>query len=500
MKSNMLRKIKLNALAGYMHFCISSILVFFISPLLVKFLGSSIFGVWKNIQAILSFATIADGRSSQALKWIIANDESFDDIQYKQQSVGSALRVWMYFLPFVTLIVISLVYSLPFLINGLEQSYHSIIYQAGFILGANLLISPLLKIPDAILVGTNKGYKSTFIQLFFVIVSNILMLWVSYLGYGLIGLSFVVLIVTLMNASFIFLICKRNVNWLGIQKPNKSQVREFFKFSFWVFIWSFVMKLILSTEIILIGYLISSEVVANYVFSTYVVQLAISFALLTGSAITPSLGNLIGAKEVEKSKNVVDTLRDIVSFIALFFASLIILINEDFIGLWMGESYYLGDNSNILVVSIMIFLVLTRVEGQVQDLSLNIKNKVISGFIISILSMVLGFVGYLYLNNRLEGLLLGVLIGRVIMNFVFVNMVNKMLGLKLNCMRYFYLIIFLIILHQVERFLPVASTWSVLIFKSVSVSAAILPLCFFLLLSKTTKHGIYSQFYTRFRL
>jgi O-antigen/teichoic acid export membrane protein len=487
---NMFKRAKLNAITGYISFIISSVLIFFISPFLIKFLGPSIFGVWKTIQRTLSFASIVDGRSAQALKWIIANDESSNNIKIKQQAVGSALKIWLYFLPFVILIVFFLVYNLPSLINGLDANLYPVIYQAGLILGANLLLDPLLRIPDAILVGTNRGYKSTFIQILGILISNSLMLLVSFLGYGLIGLSYVVLIVTLFNAILIYWICNRNIDWFGIQKPSKEQVHEFFNFSFWVFAWSFVIKLILSTEILLIGYLISSEMVTNYVLSTYMIQLVISIALLTGSAITPSLGNLIGSNEMQKSKEIVRSLREVITFIALFFGSLIILINKDFVSLWMGEVYYLGSYSNILIVATMIILVLTRLEGQVQDLSLNIKNKVISGFLVSTLSVALGFVCFHYFQNKIEGLFFGILIGRIILNLIFTNMVNRMMELKSNYARYILLIILLIILFQIEKLMPTASSWTAFIFKSISISMILLPLYFLILFSKSTKNNI----------
>lgn len=486
----MLKKIKLNAIAGYLHFAVNSLLVFFISPFLVKFLGAGIFGIWRNIQAVLSFASIADGRSTQALKWVIANDESFKDLDYKQRSVGSALKIWLYFLPFLTLIVFLLVYSLPAVINGLDENSYSLIYQVGFILGANLLLNPLLKIPDAILVGTNQGYKSTFVQIFFVMISNALMLLVSYFGYGLLGLSYVVLLVTTLNALLIYWICKKNVSWFGLRNPTKKQVKKFFRFSFWVFIWSFVMKLILSTEILLIGYLISSEMVTNYVFSVYILQLAVSVALLTGSAVTPGLGNLIGAKEMEKSRAMVSTLREVIAFIALFFGSLVILINRDFVHLWMGESFYVGSYSNLLIVFSMILLITTRFEGQVQDLSLKIKNKVLAGFVVSILSALLGIIGFYYFDNRLEGLFIGILIGRLTLNLIFSIMVNKMMGIKTHHFRFIYLLIFIAILFHIESFLPFASTWLTLIGKFLVISLILIPTYFFIFFSKPSKKTI----------
>mgnify|MGYP006147527565 CR=1 FL=1 len=489
MKSNMLKKIKLNVLSGYLNFAITSCLLFFISPFLIKFLGDSVFGIWKSIQKILTFASIADGKSTQALKWIIANDESKSNIKVKQQAVGSALRVWLYFLPFVILIVILLVCNLPSLINDLDPSLYSVLYQTGFILGANILLNPLLKIPDAILVGTNNGYKSNFIQIFGTIVSNLLMLLSSSLGYGLIGLSFVVFTVTLFNAFFIFWICNKSISWLGVQKPTKIQVNEFFQFSFWVFLWSFVMKLILASEILLIGYLISSEMVTNYVFSAYLIQLAVSLGLLTGSAITPSLGNLIGANEMKRSQVIVVALRDIITLIALFFGSIVILINKDFVSLWMGESYYLGHYANILIVFTMVFLVLARIEGQIQDLTLNIKNKVIIGILVSTISVAFGFFGFYFLEN-IEGIFLGILIGRILMYISFNYMVNQFTKLKPNYFKYFCVILILTMLFQIVEFIPTVNSWFSLMFKLIIISVIILPIYFLIILSKSSRNTV----------
>ena len=61
------------------------------------------------------------------------------------------------------------------------------------------------------------------------------------------------------------------------------------------------------TEILLVGYLLNPKMVTNYVFSAYMVQIAISFALLSGSAITPSLGRLIGENNTSKAKIIVTT-------------------------------------------------------------------------------------------------------------------------------------------------------------------------------------------------
>ena len=236
------------------------------------------------------------------------------------------------------------------------------------------------------------------------------------------------------------------------------------------------------------------QAITNYVFSTYIIQLAVSVALLTGSAITPTLGSFIGAKDIKKSRFIVSNVRELITFIAILFGSLVILINRDFIELWMGHKFYVGRYSNILIVFSMVFLILTRFEGQVEDLSLKIKNKVIAGFILSIFSILLGIIGFYLFQNRVEGLFLGILIGRVALYFVFTNIVNKMIGITSNNIKFIYLLICLGILFGIENFLPVTTTWVAFISKLIIVFFMLVVLYFLIVFSKFNRRRILNVF------
>jgi O-antigen/teichoic acid export membrane protein len=495
--TNLLYKAKLNAIVHYLNFGVSSILVFLLSPYLVTFLGNYSFGVWKSIQKILTFASVADGRATQALKWVIANDEGKDDFSIKQQAIGSSLKVWLYFLPFMLLIISLLVWNLPNLINNLDNSLYESVYLVGFILGANMLINPLLAIPDAILVGTNNGYKSTSIQIIGVVFSNCLMLLAAYLGYGIIGLASVILLVTLMNAVFIFFVCKKNIPWLGIQKPSKEQIKEFFGFSFWIFLWSFVQKLIVSTEILMIGFLINPETVSNYVFTTYIVQLAISIAIISVSSITPGLGKVIGAKEFDKAREITKSLRSVVIFIAAFFGGVILLLNRNFVSLWMGETYFMGEYSNLLIVLIMVHLAILRSDGQVQDLSLKIRSKVIYGGLFAILCFVFAFIGFELLGKRVEGIFLGILIGRVSHVFVFQKLVNKMLTMKAN--KKIILYAYLVALFFLGKVFIYCETWFGFFMSLIVTSCLLFVVCFKVFFPKSDQKKLTSLVFMKIR-
>ena len=181
------------------------------------------FGIWTSIQKYFTFASVADGRTTQALKWIIAKNESHNSDVDKKSAIGSAVVISVLLIP-ISLIVLSIIiYLLPHLINNLSPSDISIVTNTALILGVNILLNPIMGIPDSVLVGTNNGYKSTFIQVFFMVSLNLTMLFCVYLGYGLVTLAITVVSITLLKFLTVFVLTKSLIPWFGIAKPSKRK-------------------------------------------------------------------------------------------------------------------------------------------------------------------------------------------------------------------------------------------------------------------------------------
>ena len=77
-----------NFFAYYANFIATAVIGFFINPLMLAALGPLVFGVWKSLQRYLDFATLADGRSAQALKWIVASRSNLPDDE-KRRDIGA---------------------------------------------------------------------------------------------------------------------------------------------------------------------------------------------------------------------------------------------------------------------------------------------------------------------------------------------------------------------------------------------------------------------------
>jgi O-antigen/teichoic acid export membrane protein len=418
---------KNNALSGLIFFIVNTLVALVLNPILVNYLGSTYFGIWKSIDHFLGFASIADGKGSQALKWTIANQEASNDLDKKRREVGSALFVWFVFLPVLSGIVSLLIYFSPFLVKGIDESEYNLVRFLVFLLGLNLIITPLFGISESILVGVNKGYIANYVKLFWLIVSSFLMYVVLYSGYSIEELALVTLAITTFRGIHYFFICKHNVSWFNIKKPTKNDLSTFFKFSSWKLIWSFIARFLMSSEIIFLSILVSATSVSQYIFTGYIAIVGITLSAIVSSAITPGLGRLIGNKEFGKSREIIKQLRELLLVTSFFIAAAMLLLNKSFVFLWAGEKLFLGDLNNILIALLMIQLILIRNEAFLIDLSLNIKSKVMIGFVSVILSVVCSLVGYYYIWNNISSIFIGIFLGRLIMLLLFPYLTNKMI-------------------------------------------------------------------------
>lgn len=493
---SLIKKAKANASTGLLFFAIKIVVTLIMNPLLIQYLGSIHFGIWKAIENILGFASVADGKATQALKWTIANQESSNDFDKKRRSVSSAIIIWILFLPLLAVIVSLLIIYSPHLINNLSPVDYGLVSIVILLLGINLIITPLVGIPESLIIGTNKGYIANYINIIWVIIAAITTFIVLYLGYGLLEITTVILLTTLARGINTFILAKKRIEWLGIRKPSKLEIKSFFKFSSWVLAWSFVSRFLLTSEILLIGILIGASSISQYVFTSYIAITGISVAAIITSSITPGLGMLIGKKEFNEARKIIDQLRELTFAFAIFTACAILLLNKSFVYLWAAEDLFLSFQSNFLIALIMIQLIIIRNEAFLIDLSLNIRNKVLIGAFSVLLSIILASIAYKEFQT-VSSLLIGLLIGRIPLMIIFPIMTNKM-TLKNNNLtfRNTYKYIFSALLLLSSSYIGSIqniSSWIELISISLIESLICIILIFFTILDKKNKQLIKSK-------
>ncbi|MGW0161211.1 lipopolysaccharide biosynthesis protein [Mycobacterium sp. NPDC003323] len=412
-----------NFAAYYANFIVVAAAGFIVNPILLGALGPVMFGIWKSLQRYLDFATVADGRASQALKWIVASRRDLSD-QELRRDVGAAVIIWFRWLPVALTLAVGVTIAMPVLIKDIPPDAKQLAYSVAAILAANTLLAGVLTIPDSVLVGVNQGYRSMIVNTATVIATNTAMVAAAMMGYPLWSLAAFVLLGAVFNFVINRQIVKRAVPWWGLARPERSDLRRVFSYSTWTLGWVAVDKLFVASELIIISVMIGVTGVTQYTFTTYVMQFVTSIALITASGFMPTLGSQLARSDLDAAAERSRSVRHLVLGVAVIGSSAVLALNGAFVDWWVGPAQYMGTVLNALLVICGLQLASIRVDGQILDVTMRIAPKVLFGLGVSIGGILVGCLVY-FTTNSLVLALAAVILVRSVCNLAFPCLVAR---------------------------------------------------------------------------
>jgi O-antigen/teichoic acid export membrane protein len=412
-----------NIVTYYLNFVVVAAVGFIVNPLLLGALGPVLFGIWKSLQRYLDFATVADGRASQALKWIVASRSTLSD-QERRRDIGAAIIVWFYWLPAAALVAAGVTLAVPLLIRGIPEDARSVAFAAAAILAANTVLAGLLALPDSVLTGVNQGYKSMLITTLVFIISNAAMIVAAISGGPLWSLAVIILIAAILNAALTLMVAKRAVPWWGISRPTRHDVRRVLGYSSWTLGSMLVDKLFVACELVVISVMVGAVAVTQYTFTTYLMQFVLTIAMVTASGFMPKLGAHLGASELNEAAEMASSLRHLVVGVAVLGGSTVLAFNGAIVALWVGTDQYLGTTLNTLFVVCGLQFAFIRMDGQILDVTMRIATKVLVGLLSSAGGIAAGCISFA-LTHDLDVALVAVITLRLISNVVYPVLVAR---------------------------------------------------------------------------
>lgn len=409
---------KLNLLSYYANFIIMALVGLVANPMLLGLLGPSSFGIWKAAQRFYDVATSADGGAGQALKWVVAHRSGTADDDSNRRDVGAALLVWLVWLPVMVVITVIVTLTLPYTINDITAEEVPVAQMAGVILSLNVVLVGLFSTPTSVLIGSNKAYLAIGMSTAVLVLSNIGMVIAAQLGLGITGVAAVALASSVLTGVITLIVVRRSVQWWGVAKPSREHLGHMAGHSGWVLGWTYVTRILLSNELILLSVLVGAVAVAHYSFTAYVYQFAIGACLLSTSAFMPQLGRAIGKGSTAEAAGIARRVREVTLALATVAACGSILLNRDFVSLWVGGSSYLGDAANAALAVSFVQLALIRCDAQILDAGLAVRRRAVIGIAGTALGLMLGAAGYL-LTRDVALMLLAMVAGRLLCSLLF---------------------------------------------------------------------------------
>lgn len=425
------KKASLSALASAIDYATRLAVGFVVNPILVAGLGAHLYGIWQILLDTFSYITAAGGRPSFALKWSLANQQASADYENKRRIVGSSIIVWLLFLPVMLVVGGLLSWFIPSLLK-IPPKLTQTIRITSMLLVGNLIILSMAQLPLSVLRGENLAYKRMGLSAVLVVIGGGLFVLATYLDLGIIGLATANLSITVLTGILFLQVVRTCVPWFGVHRPSRSEVRGFLGLSGWFLIWDLIFQLIIASDVIVLGILVSPELVTTYTFTKYVPETLISFVAIVVFGITPGLGGIIGSGEFKKAIRVRGEIMMITWLIATITGSMTLLWNRAFIQLWVGGDFYGGGIPTLLVMLMVTQFVLIRNDANIIDLTLNLKNKVILGALTVVLSFVFSGVLVGVYNLGIVGLCIGFLIGRTVLSIGYPWLIGRYLGISFD--------------------------------------------------------------------
>jgi O-antigen/teichoic acid export membrane protein len=425
-EGSLTKKASLNSVATALNQGARAIVGFVVNPLLLRYLGDVTFGNWQVVNRLIGQTNPAGGRPSEALKWFIANRHSSDDLQVKRQAVASAIVVWLIFIPILVPVGAVVGWFAPIWLHVPPADY-AVVRLTAAVLVAGIVVMGLTNIPWASLAGENLGYKRMGITAAFEFVGGGLMIVAAVSGTGLIGLAAATVAVTLMSGVLYLWLARVYIPWFGVARPDVSAVRRFLGLSWWFLLWNFVTRITMGGDIVVLGIAGSATQVTTYSLTRFIPLTITAGVASVIFGMAPGLGGLIGAGEMVRAARVRSETMAVAWLMATVAGAGVLLWEESFLRLWVGQRYYPGVVPTLLIVLMVLQLTFIRVDSNIIDLTLNIRRKVLLGLLSAALSI--GFAWFLVarLDLGIAGVAAGFIAGRAVQSVTYPLMIGRIL-------------------------------------------------------------------------
>jgi len=395
-----------------------------ITPILVSRLGQALYGVFEMLGRLTSYVAPVAGRPPEALRLVVASRQAAQDPGAERRAVGGALVVWLLFLPLATVVGAVLTWYAPALAGVAPELAGTVRLACAALLGA-VLLGGLLAVPESVLFGMNLGYKRMELQAGLSVVGGVLTAAAAYAGLGLAGVSGAQLAIAAITGVCYWGIARAYVSWFGAERPTRSDIRALFAMSGWLSLGDLIAKLLLASDLVILGVMRSPSLVTTYVLTSYAARAAVNLHSAAVAAAMPGLGGLIGRRQFAWAALV---RREILGLTWLFLTAVgatILLWNHSFVALWVGPGQWAGPTVDLLIVLTAVQTAFIRTDSSIIDAALYPWSRVRVGAVAAVLT--LGGMVVLTYWWGLPGLCLGILAGRAVQTLLYPRLVRDSL-------------------------------------------------------------------------
>lgn len=327
-----------NILSNWSSLVITVVIAFVTSPILVHSLGNELYGIWCLIVSVTGYFTVLDFGVNTAIVRYISSSNAQNDHGQSRRVYSTSLAIFG--IVACVLMIFSVVFGLFF------QDIFKLFHFSRFYLFSVFLLSAIdlsLGLLFSVFLGCLTGLQEfKFINGSSILVNIIRSIALVYFlkhGFTLLMVALVQLGATCARSAWQYWRLKSNYHSLRFSKDSISRdtVRLIYSYSAYSFVIAIALKLLFSTDSVVIGTLLGASQVTFYAIPFTLVDYLEKFVWSMVAVLVPviSANEATGQNETNRHLYVTGT-----RYCLIFSMPVIISLyfyGGDFIRLWMGQ-------------------------------------------------------------------------------------------------------------------------------------------------------------------
>ncbi|MCX8093087.1 MAG: polysaccharide biosynthesis C-terminal domain-containing protein [Candidatus Goldbacteria bacterium] len=428
-------RLKKNSITNILYFILTFPLLFFLTPLILKYVGKEVYGIWVLTGTILIFIELfANMQMSSSVSILVPK---FDP-QKEEKDINEICNTLIVFY-FVISVIVGVLYL--FFKNDIISIFFKIdkqnIETTHFILTVSIyffLINFIITGFAYLMGGFNIFYINNILHIIIGYIRAALMVFVLFTGYGIKGIVIVQMTTTLFESIILAFFTKMVFPPLriGFKYFSLTKLKIMLGISIKLLFSRIAVQINNNIDKLILGYFLNPVIIAYYQLGSGIAKYITSVPEMLGvSSLLPAASELKTKKQSEKIIILYNRVNKYIFFIALLLCSGFIIFGREFINLWLGKGY---DDAYIALTILSIAYTL-GVAGLVAMNLLNGMEKINETMTVSIICAIINIILSVILTKfyGLKGAAFGTLIsmglGAILYYILFYKIVQSHLNL-----------------------------------------------------------------------
>lgn len=334
-------ELKAGALLSYINLAITSIIPLFYTPIMLRLLGQSEYGLYSLANSVISYLSILNFGIGSAIVRYVAKARTKG-----KQEVNNVVGqfVLMYIAMAVLVIIVGsflTIFSDIFFADGLAGAEISKLKILMIIMACSTAVSFPVSVYSSVAITYERYIFRRLVDIFATIALPVLNLIVLFAGGGSVGMALVGLGIQISYGPIFIFYCYKKLNIkANFRNFNKELLTDILKFSSFVFLSMIVDMLYWSTDKVLIGAMLGSVSVAIYNVGGTFTSILQNMSAAISNVFAPRVTSMVIVdKPIEEVSDLLIRIGRIQYFIVSLILSGYIVFGKIFIHFWSGDEY-----------------------------------------------------------------------------------------------------------------------------------------------------------------